>query len=639
MRRPLDVGQAGLLVMLLLGASGCAGFPQRSFGTAPQSAPADGQSVSPPGLFSRWHRSSSKNVAEETASVYHPESAGPGQRDPLANQPTANPWPESQSEWVARNFPRFNRLWNGSTTRTAREPGNSDDDLSTSRASVSRPVADTSVTASAPRSDGSVRPTEGPSSDDGGRAAGRSEPRVQNLDDLPFSPTPPPVRSPRQSAPDPTGDPSSVNDDRAVPIPADISENAENAALQPKGNPAIEPQQPPKEIEPDSAVDRTSSQPQALDDILPAPASAGPQESLNSVAESKGPAGSTAAAVAIPVPEPQPAPPATSDTRMAQAPPPPTQRTAPAPPPPSQRTPPAPPPPGADRPAASPPEPPPPAAATPAEGAQPAAATATPPPAAAPAPVPATGPAQAPASVSSQRPPVASKKTPYSSPSHMTHPQSRHHLLSWLFHEYDDDRPLPSSQLPPAAFPATYSSTQSVLPTGHGNAASCETADKAPKKPCFLKVWIHDWKNGHGSDGDGCGHGGVCASDQASAAPCETAKAPKKPCFLKVWIHDLKDGGKCSHGDGCGQGGVTASPQGPAVCETAAKAPKKPCFLKVWIHDWKSGHGSGCGSCQKGGGSGGKTCQCCGGGGAPVSASAQGNIASAQAKGPVSTRP
>ena len=40
MRRPPEVGQAGLLVILLLGASGCAGFPQRTIGSSPWSAPA-----------------------------------------------------------------------------------------------------------------------------------------------------------------------------------------------------------------------------------------------------------------------------------------------------------------------------------------------------------------------------------------------------------------------------------------------------------------------------------------------------------------------------------------------------------------------------------------------------------------------
>ena len=90
----------------------------------------------------------------------------------------------------------------------------------------------------------------------------------------------------------------------------------------------------------------------------------------------------------------------------------------------------------------------------------------------------------------------------------MAQPQPRHHLLGWLSHD-EDAAPLASSQLPVAAFPATYSSPQNVLPTGQGNAAGCETAAKAPKKPCFLKVWIHDLKNGHGSDVSDCGHGGA----------------------------------------------------------------------------------------------------------------------------------
>jgi hypothetical protein len=516
MTRPLEVGQAGLLAMLLLSASGCAGLPQRTSGTAPQSAPADGQPVSPPGLFSWWHRGSSRNVGEQTASVYHPESAGR---------------------------------------------------------------------------------------------------------------------------------------DRAAPLPVDISERAQHAAAQPRSNPAIERQDVPQQMEPDSAVDRTSSQRPALDDILPASALVGQQESLRSGPGSKGPARSTDAAVSNLVLDPQPAPPPAEETRMAQGPPPPAQRTAPAPPPPAQQTAPAPPPgqrpqtapspAGGDRPAASPLEPPSPAAAPPAEEAKPAAGTPTSPPAAAPAPVPATGQAQAPAYVSSQRTLVASNQTPYSSPFHMTHPQPRPHLLSGFFHNNDDDdnRPLASSQLPAATFPGAYTAPQSALPTQQGNAAACETAGKEPKKPCFLKVWIRDLKHGHRSDGGDCGHGGVCASAQANARLCETAKAPKKPCCLKVWIHNLKDGGKCSHGDGCGQGGVTPGPQTPAVCETTVKAPKKPCFLKVWIHDRKSGHGSGCGSCRKGGGSCSQTCQCGGGGGSPVSASAQGNIASAQATVQVYTRP
>ena len=197
MRRPPEVGQAGLLVILLLGASGCAGFPQRTFGTAPGSAPADGQTVSPPGLFSWWHRGNLQNTADETTSAGRPETADAGRQYPLANQPLTSPWPETQAEWVARNFPRFNRLWNGSSTGGVRERSEPGDDLAANRDSLRQRAGDTPVTAYAPRADRAVRPTEGPSGNESGPGATRSRQRVQNLDDLPFSATPPPVKSPR----------------------------------------------------------------------------------------------------------------------------------------------------------------------------------------------------------------------------------------------------------------------------------------------------------------------------------------------------------------------------------------------------------------------------------------------------------
>jgi hypothetical protein len=653
MRRPPEVGQVGLLVILMLGASGCAGFPQRSTGTSPWSAPADGQSASPPGLFSWWHHGSSQNTALETASARQADTAGPGPRDALANEGETSPWPETQAEWMARNFPRFNRIWNGSTTGPARAAADRGDDLSTSRTRSRQPVTDTSVTDAAPRSDRAVQPTDGSSGDDTGSNANRPRPGVKKTDDLPFSRTPPPVRSPRPSTAEPVSDQSPANDERPVPIPSDLTESAEPARSQPKANPTTEPQETPQEIEPDSSVDRTSARPQELDDILPAPALGGPQKPVNSdpgtQAADASPSATESSPVGAPQPAPQPAPEPTPDTRVAQAPPaaeqtkpapppPPAQQTAPAPPPPpTQRTAPAPAPAEGTQPASTPPEPPAPPAATPAEGAKPAApAPAETPAQTSPAPAtsvpaPASGQAQAPAFAAGQRPLAASGQSPYTSPSHATQPQPRHHLLSWLFH--DDATPLASAQLPTVAFPTSYASPQSVAATtGQGKTPACDTAEKAPKKPCFLKVWIHDWKSGHGANGDGCAQGGNCASVQASVAARETAKTPKKPCVLKGLLHDV------THGDACGNGVATASPQSQSACETGAKAPKKPCFLKVWIHDWKNAHNSGCGCCQKGGGSCGQSGQCCGGGGSPVAASAQGSVAAAQATGQPSAR-
>ena len=66
--------------------------------------------------------------------------------DVAANQSSVSPWPETQSEWMARNFPRFNRLWNGSP----REAGDAQVqvEVSASRRPSKPPDDDTSVTAS-----------------------------------------------------------------------------------------------------------------------------------------------------------------------------------------------------------------------------------------------------------------------------------------------------------------------------------------------------------------------------------------------------------------------------------------------------------------------------------------------------------
>ncbi len=656
MRRPPDVRHAGLFLILLLGASGCTGLSQRTNGSSPWPPGSDGETASPPGLFSWWHRSPSRVDAAPADSTRLAETARPSQGDADASRTATSPWPETQSEWIARTFPRFNRLFNG--TPAAKPAGGPDANgvLWTNRTRDDSPAADAEVTASAPRSDGAVRPTEGDSPIQTASKPGRSGVQPPYFDNLPFSPTPPSVKSPRQSTPEPSSEPASDTSEPASalrnPTDASKTDGARSASFEPDDDSASANQKTPPATEAGSVVNQTPSEPNLQQEILPAPALAGPQESpaagRNTGPVMNAPESSTDTPELTPDTGVLPGP----DSRLAQVPP---------PPPATQRTPPAPAPSGGDRPATSPPSPP--AAASPGADkptttnpAPPSATTAAPPaptaaqeaaqpaptaaqeaaqpapttPQAAVQPAPTTSQAAAPPVVSVQRPFAASGQSIYAPPPPMAQPQPQHHLLGWLFHD-EDAAPHASSQLPVAAFPATYSSPQNVPPTGQGNAAGCETAAKAPKKPCFLKVWIHDLKHGHGTDASDCGHGGVCASAQGNAAACDSgAKAPKKPCFLKVWIHDLKNG----HGPDaseCGHGGACASAQGnAAACETAVKAPKKPCFLKVWIHDLKNGHGSGCGNCQNGGGSCCQSCKCCTGG-TPGPASAQGGIASPQA--------
>jgi hypothetical protein len=542
MRRPPEVGKAALYLVLLLGASGCAGFPQRTSGSAPWETGSDLGNASPPGLFSWWHRSNTQTGEAPSGPDQMSETAAPSEAPAQITQTATNPWPETQAEWMARNFPRINRLWNGTPAGSP------------------------------------ARGTDG-----NGMTWSNREPVQSTADGMAVT----------------------DSDDSGA------TDGARRTSFQPEDDGANAAPRTARATGAGSSANQSPSAPTALPDILPAPSLAAPPESTtaggNGSTATSSPAASPGAGGLASDAEP----PASLDTRMAQVPP---------APPAVQRTPPAPSPSGADQPASSPPAPPasPAASSSGAEkttGASPAPAS---PLVAAPT-EPATAQTQIPAAVRAQRPFAASGQSVYASPPPMAPAQPRHQLFGWLFH--DDDATLASGGAPPAASPTMYSSPQNVLPAGQGNADGCDTTASAPKKPCFLKVWIADWKNSHD---------GPCASAQSNVTACDSgAAAPKKPCFLKVWIADWKN----SHGSGasdCGHGGVCASPQGSAAaCETSVKAPKKPCFLKVWIHDWKNSHSSGCGGCSSGGGSSCQGCKCCGGGTA-VTGSAQGLVGSPQ---------
>ena len=237
MRRPPEVGQAGLYLVLLLGVSGCAGFPQRTTGSSPWAAGSDDENASPPGLFSWWHRGSYANRRHRAKPHRSPESATRrSQRHASRAIGRQNPWPETQSEWVARNFPRFNRLWNGTPAGGPLTPATRAVDLDQPHAGSAR-GRDRPSRQRSRVSDRAVRPTDGAFPDDRRSSADRSGSRAQNLDDLPFSPTPPPVKSPRQATPEPANDRPAADDDprlRADLQPTSTERCAERASFQPK---------------------------------------------------------------------------------------------------------------------------------------------------------------------------------------------------------------------------------------------------------------------------------------------------------------------------------------------------------------------------------------------------------------------
>ena len=281
-------------------------------------------------------------------------------------------------------------------------------------------------------------------------------------------------------------------------------------------------------------------------DILPAPAWRD-RRSLRRPPSTAPGRQSPAAAPAGGAPASSAEPPASLDTRVAQVPP--------APPPAVQRTPPAPTPSGDDKAAASPPAPPAAPAATPG-GTEKACGNNN-------AGFPCDlrrrlRQSQAPAYASGGRGLAASGQSIYASPPPMAPAEPRHHFMSWLFHDDDDATVLPRRSSTGRIPRRRIRRPKMCFPL-HRATRRCDADCKAPKKPCFLKVWIHDWKNSHGSGGDDCGHGGVCASAQTNAAACDSGTAaPKKPCFLKVWIHDLKNGHGSANGD-CDAGAVYPS--------------------------------------------------------------------------------
>ncbi len=475
MRRPPEVGQAGLLLMLLLGASGCAGVPQQATGSSSWPPGADANHASPPGLFSWWHRSGTQADAAPEAPSRMSETARTSQADSDSSKTATSPWPETQSEWTARNFPRFNRLWNGTPAGSppARPDGN--DVAWTNRTPDQSPATDVAVTASVPRSDGAVRPTDGASPTQDDSRSDRSRSRPQYLDNLPFSATPPPVKSPRQSSSEPASDTASSESGSPASAGQDASDDdeARPASYQPDDDSAPTKGMSQQNAGNRSAVSQASAAPAAFEEILPAPALAGPQEpatdgraaaaATDASIGAKGAASLPADAGAAPRP----------DTRLAQIPP---------APPPVPRTPPAPSPSGGDAPAASPPTPP---AAAPAAGAD--QTTAPPPPTTNPAP-PATPAVQAPAATpapasaaktaptaaSVQTPFAASKQSVYASQPPMASAQPRHHLLGWLFH--DDDGAA-------VAFRAT---SCGRLP--HHVLVSPERASRGPRKCSLLRL-------------------------------------------------------------------------------------------------------------------------------------------------------
>jgi hypothetical protein len=427
----------GSVVLLLVGFSGCAGVPQRVSWSSPPADRSDAADSPTPSRFSWWRQPRAE--AATTDSPSNVAEAGKATEPAASTEVPVNVWPESRSEWLARQFPIMSRLWNGRPTGNARD---ADPSL---RSDLDR-VSARSQPAPLPgagRADADVRPVDGSADDDvtsSGRRAisGQREPDVR----APL-PTPMRVTFRPHSLPESSGD-----------VELDVS------------NSELWGDCPARSVESGESLQPPSS-------TLPPPAPPGEERPAIQPTQPETPSTPV-------VEEPKPETREETNPQLAQAPSVPEvpKQEVQQPSPPSVQT----------------------------------------------APAPVSVQTQAPPPASDQPVVRGSSQAIYASPPPVAPQEPRHKFLSWLFVE-EKIEPLASPQFPPATFPPTYHAHSpqpgQVLAAPQAHAVTAAVATKAPKKPCFLKVWFQKPKGcGHVSCCTGCHHAGCASCCHGCACHC-----------------------------------------------------------------------------------------------------------------------
>ncbi len=105
----------GLVIVMLLGISGCAGSPQRfSWFSSPRTSEERTDSPATD-RYSWWHRAGSKPVDAGAPSQDLAQSS-PARSQPNETKSPLNSWPERRSDGLARFFPSLSRRWNAAET-------------------------------------------------------------------------------------------------------------------------------------------------------------------------------------------------------------------------------------------------------------------------------------------------------------------------------------------------------------------------------------------------------------------------------------------------------------------------------------------------------------------------------------------
>jgi hypothetical protein len=112
MRRPR---KAGLVVLLLLGLSGCASVPQRPIWSSPSTIEPGRTEPPATSRFSWWRRpgGESSHAKGSVSGLTQTTKAGPRAGDPTL---PLNAWPDPPAQGFSRYFPMLSGRWNGSKT-------------------------------------------------------------------------------------------------------------------------------------------------------------------------------------------------------------------------------------------------------------------------------------------------------------------------------------------------------------------------------------------------------------------------------------------------------------------------------------------------------------------------------------------
>jgi len=187
MRRPLGVGLVLLsLPVLLPGVSGCAGLPQRLSLSSPRATGSDGTETPASSLISWWRGSGSK-ASSSTEVASNSEDNGKAATPSGGAYLPGDVWPESRSEWLARQFPFLSRGWNANRGERVRDGV---DPSVRSQGSAVSARSDAARDPSTARADDDVRPVQATSGDDSANSGGVSvrgqserygQPRIPSL--------------------------------------------------------------------------------------------------------------------------------------------------------------------------------------------------------------------------------------------------------------------------------------------------------------------------------------------------------------------------------------------------------------------------------------------------------------------------